>query len=104
MLQCSAAYHHFPSVDDTTRILTSFLKPGGSLLVADLMKKDDGREIFAKDHHHVVAHTAGFGEEDMRQIFTKAGLVNFDFSHITAVKLHGNDMDVFLARGVKPVQ
>ena len=44
-LQCCASYHHSPSIPETTRALASFLKPGGSLLVADIKAEEDGRVI-----------------------------------------------------------
>lgn len=99
--QCASAYHHFTSIDDMTRILVSFLKHGGSLLVADIMKNDQGEEVVPSDYYHDVPHTAGFSEEDMRQIFTRAGLKNFDFNRVTTANLEGTDATFFLARGVK---
>ncbi|CAL1706025.1 unnamed protein product [Somion occarium] len=98
---CASAYHHFTSIDDMTRILVSFLKHGGSLLVADIMKNDQGEEVVPSDYYHDVPHTAGFSEEDMRQIFTRAGLKNFDFNRVTTANLEGTDATFFLARGVK---
>ncbi|KAL0947681.1 hypothetical protein HGRIS_013769 [Hohenbuehelia grisea] len=35
VIACVMAYHHFPSLSDTTRVLVHFLKPGGTLLVID---------------------------------------------------------------------
>ncbi|EIW85592.1 S-adenosyl-L-methionine-dependent methyltransferase [Coniophora puteana RWD-64-598 SS2] len=55
---CASAYHHFEDVDAYTRSLVAHLKPGGSLLVADLVKpesaSDDGNPSLAHDgdHHH----------------------------------------------------
>ncbi|KAK7688878.1 hypothetical protein QCA50_007569 [Cerrena zonata] len=102
VIVCSASYHHLEDVEGMTRTLVSYLKPGGALLVADVMKRTDGREIFHKDHHHVVAHTSGFGEDDMKGIFTQGGLGDYEFSHIFSAKLGGHEQDVFLAKGVKP--
>lgn len=34
------AYHHFPDIDAKTRLLASFLAPGGTLLVVDIVKTD----------------------------------------------------------------
>ncbi|TCD63972.1 deoxycytidyl transferase [Steccherinum ochraceum] len=106
---CIAAYHHFDTVDDTTRILASFLKPGGSLLIADILKADSGvkpLEHFA----HVVAHTAGFSKADMKSVFEANGLVmneseievESDFAiAISDMRLHNSVVQLFLARGVK---
>lgn len=85
-----------------TRTLASYLKPGGALLVADIMKRADGSVIFAEEHHHVVAHTSGFGDEDMNRIFTQAGLIEYQFDHFTSMKLGGHEQNAFLAKGVKP--
>lgn len=86
-----------------TRTLASYLKPGGALMVADIMKRTDGQEIFDKSHHHVVAHVDGFDEEDMKRIFTQAGLGDYEFSHFTSMKLGGREQNGFLAKGIKPV-
>jgi len=98
--QCSLAYHHFPDIRDTTHILTFFLRPGGSLIVADITKDDLGTEFLDK-HRDIVAHPAGFSEEDMREAFSDAGLVDFEFSVAARAKTHGHEVNIFLARGVK---
>ncbi|THH30816.1 hypothetical protein EUX98_g3368 [Antrodiella citrinella] len=101
-IQCVAAYHHFASVDETTRILGSFLKPGGSLLVADIV--NDGSDKNPLGHFgHVVAHTAGFSEEEMQRLVEGAGLEDFKFTiAIPNVRLHETDVQIFLAKAVRP--
>ncbi|KAJ7281840.1 S-adenosyl-L-methionine-dependent methyltransferase [Mycena rebaudengoi] len=74
---CSAAYHHFESIDAMTRTLCFFLKPGGCLLVADFMKSD-------KPVPENVPNKEGFSEEDIKRAST------------------GQMVNVFLAKGTKP--
>ncbi|KAL4254415.1 S-adenosyl-L-methionine-dependent methyltransferase superfamily protein [Abortiporus biennis] len=100
LIVCASSYHHFPSVDETTRILATFLKPGGSLLVTDILKNDESKDILG-DFGHVVAHTSGFSEEEVKGIFERAALGEFSFTKATKAKFHGNEVDMFLARGVK---
>jgi len=49
VIVCAQAYHHFPSLEDITKVLAHFLKPGGTLLVVDLARNDNGIEF----HSHV---------------------------------------------------
>jgi len=62
VIVCAQAYHHFSSIEDTTRILAFFLKPGGALIVLDLIKTDD-------DPH-----------EAMKQVIEKA--LQGDIAHV----------------------
>ncbi|KAI0781452.1 S-adenosyl-L-methionine-dependent methyltransferase [Trametes elegans] len=103
LVTCCASYHHFPSIDDTTRLLASFLKPGGTLLVVDLAATPDGQELVPATHHHLVPHTHGLTEDQMRAAFEGAGLTGFEMreAHTTMTKVFGNTK-WFLARGVKP--
>lgn len=101
--QCAASYHHIVDIDSITRILASFLKPGGSLLVADILKDSDGQEKGELLQHfrHVVPHSGGFTETEARSNFEQAGLRNIECAKIPMkVKLHGQDVDFFLARGM----
>ena len=41
-LQCSLGYHHFEHPGEMTRRLARLLKPGGMLLVVDLMCRGGG--------------------------------------------------------------
>ncbi|KAI0695119.1 S-adenosyl-L-methionine-dependent methyltransferase [Cerioporus squamosus] len=72
-----------PSIDDTTRILASFLKPGGSLLVADIRASEDGRELFPH----------GLSEGAVRAAFEGAGLARMPPT--------GEEVQWFVVRGVK---
>ena len=113
------AYHHFADIAETTRVLAFFLKPGGSLLVADIMKRtkpaaggsgagadEEPDEVIPKKYHHIVAHTAGLGEADMRGAFEGAGLGTFAFSTAARARTRGNgrEVDFFVASGVKPLE
>jgi 2-polyprenyl-3-methyl-5-hydroxy-6-metoxy-1,4-benzoquinol methylase len=114
------AYHHFPSVEQVTRDIVGFLKPGGVLAVADIAARvqhaadsdrvgdgvsvSEAPPIIPAEYEHLVSHTHGFTEEYMRALFEGAGLVNFTFDQFTAAKWHGRDIDFFLATGTKPAQ
>lgn len=57
---CAASYHHFPSIEDTTRQLASVLKAGGTLMVADLLKAEGAEDLYPE--HGKPAIVAGVGE------------------------------------------
>ncbi|KAI0657185.1 S-adenosyl-L-methionine-dependent methyltransferase [Cubamyces menziesii] len=101
---CCASYHHFPSIEETTRVLAHFLKPGGSLLVTDIKAAPDGRVLFRDTHHHIVAHTRGLTEEAMRAAFEGTCLVGFAMKDVFTARMTatGEDTLWFVARGVKP--
>jgi len=99
VIVCSMAYHHMSSIEDTTRILSFFLKPGGSLLVVDIVKASLETEI-APGHDHLVAHQHGFDVEEMRTVFIGAGLSDFEYSVAASAKVHGQPLEIFLARGI----
>ena len=79
------AYHHFSSPGEITALLASFLKPGGVILVVDLMTRvkagsaREREEIFSLAHQHLVPHRYGFSREAMQAMFNEAGLEDFDF-------------------------
>ena len=99
--QCSSAYHHFDSIESVTRTLAFFLKPGGSLLVSDIMKPADGVSTFKMILPSIVAHQEGFEEADIRKAFDAAGLHLAAFDKVTSAKRDGQNVDFFLAKGVK---
>lgn len=100
--QCALAYHHFSSIQQVSSILAHFLKPGGCLLVADIMKGDEWQEVIPQEFHHVVAHTGGLSESEMREAFEGAGLESFSFERATTAMKHGKHVDFFIAKGTKP--
>ena len=98
---------------EVTRTLAFFLKPGGVLLVVDILKPTDSEgcaaslsteSIFPDHVHHIVAHKAGFTEDEIRAAFTSAGLVSFHMEAAIPVKKHDKDFQLFLAKGTKPVE
>ncbi|OBZ75916.1 hypothetical protein A0H81_04916, partial [Grifola frondosa] len=103
VIVCAAAYHHFASVEETTRVLAGYLKPGGVLLVSDVLSDAEGSVIFPAHTHHVIAHKHGLSEADMRRTFEGAGLTDFELAELFECKIFGKDITVFLAKGVKPL-
>jgi len=101
---CSMAYHHFPSVKDVTRELTKYLKPSGTLAVADIarVEADESESPIMAKYEHIVAHTRGFAEGEIRALFEGAGLENVAFDPFTTAKKEGRDVQLFLATGTKP--
>ncbi|KAI9457823.1 hypothetical protein BJY52DRAFT_1271524 [Lactarius psammicola] len=112
------AYHHFAAVDDVSRELVKYLKPGGTLAVADIADaeqlgdrdrdRDGGAPLppspLMADYEHIVAHTRGFSEEDIRALFVGAGLENVSFELFTSAKRQGRDVRFFLGTGTKPAE
>ncbi|KAH7890065.1 S-adenosyl-L-methionine-dependent methyltransferase [Phlebopus sp. FC_14] len=101
VIVCASSYHHFSSIEKVTNTLVSYLKPAGSLLVADLMKEENAHEIFPENVHHIVAHKGGFSEDDVRSAFEGASLRNFTFRKVADAKHAGHPVSFFLARGDK---
>jgi ubiquinone/menaquinone biosynthesis C-methylase UbiE len=97
------AYHHFTDINAVTRTLAFFLKPGGSLIITDLMKPETQTEddLFPWKFRHIVAHPNAFDEQSVRTVFEGAGLGAFTFTRAGSAKMHGKDVDFFLAKGTK---
>lgn len=99
------AYHHFAAPADITRMLYFFLKPGGSLLIADILLNEEEEFLpdFASDDlKRTVVRGHGFSEAEIRSMFEGAGLMQFEFALTFTAKTQGKDKQLFLARGVKP--
>ncbi|TDL15749.1 S-adenosyl-L-methionine-dependent methyltransferase [Rickenella mellea] len=99
---CAQAYHHFPSIESVTKILAFFLKPGGALLVVDLIHTDESEELH-RSHVLMVPHKGGFEEPHVRAAFDFAGLEQFSFKPVTKVTVNSHEMQLFFAKGVKPL-
>jgi hypothetical protein len=108
-LQSTMAFHHLPSIPTTTRILSSFLKPGGALIVCDFRRPSDydphnppeGAEDLSK-FKEMLPHVHGVTEEDMRAAFEGAGLVDIKIEHVSDAKAHGHASVIYVTRGFKP--
>lgn len=92
---------------DVTRTLAFFLKPGGVLLVVDILKsscaEDDAESIFPDHVHHIIAHKAGFTEDVIRAAFISAGLGAFYLEPAIPVKKRDKHFRLFIAKGTKPL-
>jgi hypothetical protein len=84
-----------------TRTLAFFLKPGGTLLVADFTSVNTKDNVSPDEVAHIVPHRAGLSREDIEKAFTGAALVSFSFETVASGRLHGMEVDFFLAKGVK---
>ncbi|KAI0628797.1 S-adenosyl-L-methionine-dependent methyltransferase [Trametes polyzona] len=105
LITCCLSYHHMPDIDEVTRALAFFLKPGGSLLVIDIKAAPEGKVLFPERYHHVVPQKHGLSVETMRKTFEGAGLVDLAFKDLEwGVQLLPDVPPPvgFLARGVKP--
>ncbi|CUA67667.1 putative methyltransferase C1347,09 [Schizosaccharomyces pombe 972h-] [Rhizoctonia solani] len=103
VIVCSGAYHHFDSINDMTKILTSYLKPGtGMLVIVDIIKSPEAAYLLSK-HNHIVVNTNGFDEESIRSAFVDAGdLQNFSFKPAFQMTWHEKDVELFVAKGIRP--
>lgn len=102
--QCALSYHHFADIAAITRTLAFFLKPGGALLVVDIVKPASHGDapLFDEKYSHVVPHTHGMTKEAVQAVFEGAGLGEFTFKPIAPISMHGMDAIMFIAKGVKP--
>jgi 2-polyprenyl-3-methyl-5-hydroxy-6-metoxy-1,4-benzoquinol methylase len=98
----SMAYHHIDNIDRITRVLERFIKPGGALIIVDITSIDDGKEIVDKEYHHVVPHTKGFSEAEIRQTFEGVGLTSFAHKDAGYFEYEGKRINLFVARAIKP--
>ncbi|KAL1749124.1 hexaprenyldihydroxybenzoate methyltransferase [Schizophyllum fasciatum] len=98
---CAASYHHFPSIEDATRRLASALKPGGTLMVADLVKAKEAEDLYPEHSDlSLVCHRGGIAEADIRDTFQKAELKDTHYtSHDIAAKRKGKPVTFFLMTG-----
>lgn len=80
------------------------------LLVVDILDTGCGApadadhgSIFPDHVHHIVAHKAGFTEDAIRMTFATAGLLSFYMAPMIPIKKHDKDLQLFLAKGTKPL-
>lgn len=67
----------------------------------DTMQTDIVPDQGISGHSHIVAHQRGFAEGEIKTTFEIAGLELTDFGVVTSGKMHGKDVQFFLACGVK---
>ena len=98
------AYHHFAEIKEITREIVAYLKPRGTLAVADILRveADEGEPAVMAKYEYMVAHTRGFAEEEIRGVFEGAGLENVALERFASAKKEGRDVQFFLATGTKP--
>ncbi|KAF9559595.1 S-adenosyl-L-methionine-dependent methyltransferase [Agrocybe pediades] len=128
VITCSVSYHHFEDINSITKMLSFFLKPGGTLFVVDISppaKEGHHEESHHHHHHHydhhhdghshgsssdalfpehvqhVVPHKHGLSREMIQAAFDGAALTSFTFEIISTVMLHGKEGQLFVATGTK---
>ncbi|KAL5636259.1 hypothetical protein ACGC1H_004916 [Rhizoctonia solani] len=102
VIVCSGAYHHFDDINDITKTLASYLKPGtGMLVIVDVLASPEAAYLLSK-HDHIVVNTNGFDEELIRSTFVDAGgLREFSFKPAFQMDWHEKEVGLFVAKGVR---
>ena len=92
-------FHHFENLALCLQRLQDRLKPGGTLLILDLLTHEPEEK-----YKTIVAHS-GFSEGQIKQLFSEAGLGDVDIVVMEEdVMMHGTKArKVFMARGRKAV-
>lgn len=68
------------------------------------MKYEGPTDYVPEDFQHVVPHTKGFAESEIRETFEGAGLGDVSYTFALRAKIQGQpDADVFTAYGKKPL-
>ncbi|EJU05798.1 S-adenosyl-L-methionine-dependent methyltransferase [Dacryopinax primogenitus] len=104
---CAQAYHHITDIGLVTQSLATFLRPGGALLVVDLVKSEHGMFMHSRgdapEHvKYTVAHKGGLEEGEVRRCFVDAGLEEVSFEVVYEKEVEGRKLQMFLCKGVKP--
>jgi SAM-dependent methyltransferase len=91
-------FHHFEDLPRATATLVKRMRPGGVFMIVDLVSHH-----LEEEYKHVVAH-AGFGIEQVKQLFGEAGLVDVDWRVMEGeVKIkEKHPRQIFVARGRLP--
>lgn len=72
-------------------------------MVADILKITDNKTtIGPADGPDIVAHKTGFEPADIQEAFDTAGLRDMDLKTVCRAKKHGHDVEMFLAKAIKP--
>ncbi|CAG8751277.1 12955_t:CDS:2 [Gigaspora margarita] len=108
LIVCVSAYHHLDDIDSTTRMLASYLKQGGELVVVDLKKHPEVLHKFhGENKDHVIPHRGGFFPEELEKAFLTTGMLENVSSKIAfslprqIEKDKEHIFEWFLARGKK---
>ncbi|CAE6465986.1 unnamed protein product [Rhizoctonia solani] len=103
VIVCSGAYHHLDDINETTKALASYLKPGtGTLVITDFIASPEAASLLSH-HEHVVVNASGFTEELIRSAFVDAGgLQEFSFKPAFQLSWNEKTADLFVAKAVRP--
>jgi len=105
------AYHHFDDPTGMTKILSTFLKPGGYIVIADHEKITEGTIVqgdIADIGQEAVPHSQGFSREEFVTMVGNAALEFKSYEH--AASLDGaaiglkKSMEIFLGTAIKPLE
>jgi hypothetical protein len=88
--QCSMVYHHFAAIDDVSHEHIKYIKPGGTLAIANIVSSAACAERLGNrnrncdgaasppplmaGYEQIVAHMHRFSEEDIQALFVGARL------------------------------
>ncbi|CAG8743563.1 11798_t:CDS:2, partial [Cetraspora pellucida] len=72
LVVCASAYHHLEDINSMTRVLASYLKQDGTLIVLDLKKQPELSHRFHGEVN-VVSHRGGFDPKELENIFLETG-------------------------------
>ncbi|KAF7777841.1 hypothetical protein Agabi119p4_3913 [Agaricus bisporus var. burnettii] len=100
LIFCTASYHHLASYEEMTRILTSFLKPGGDLIVVDMLHLEGLQHFSAAALEHAVPHKHGLSKDDIQRAYDGAGLTMKSFNLLPPAEYEFPS--IFIAIGEKP--
>ncbi|KAF0548843.1 S-adenosyl-L-methionine-dependent methyltransferase [Gigaspora margarita] len=76
LIVCASAYHHLDDINSTTRMLASYLKQGGELIVLDLKKDPEVSHMFhGGNKDHIISHEGGFYPEELEKVFLATGML-----------------------------
>ncbi|EJD46167.1 S-adenosyl-L-methionine-dependent methyltransferase [Auricularia subglabra TFB-10046 SS5] len=105
---CSAAFHHFANPAKVTKLLASFLRPGGALHVVDVSRDSPEGGLAPTDYEDndtpgTKVHHAGFAADEITRMFEAAGLTSVEVFDVgTFEVIPGTWTKSFLAKGIKP--
>ena len=82
LIVMSMALHHVDDPGEMVQKLTKRLRPGGCLVIVDWITPDEetarSLDLFNVAARHTVTRL-GFKEEEMKSMFTEAGLVDYSY-------------------------